>query len=190
MVAATTQSRLIRCIVVMTMLLTTGCYKSVIVKVDESQIQQRVDAQYPQTRDIELMRYKAEVKMERPEVDLLPSVNRMRVKLPVSAKPKAIPVSAKGSVTVTGGLRYEPKDYTFYLTDLEIEDITLPMGAASMINDREKFKDALADFIVLTMGEIPLHTLDKSKLDERAERYLFKSATIRGSVVEILLELP
>jgi len=161
-----------------------GCRKGEMsVSIGRERIQQAVEEKFPIERELE----RSVLTLKDPVIDFDNEHSRIGLTTQMMLNVKGVPVAFEGSGRMTGGLRYDPSNATFYMTDLEVEAIELPMKLLA-----DERREALADRVGATLGgavgELPLYTMQNTSRD-RAARSLIKEARVGQDRVEIVLGL-
>ena len=167
----------------------SGCASQVKVTMTEDELKQQVQKNYPQEKTLEIASQKLDILMEKPDVELVSGRDRLRLKIPLSSEPVGFLPRLSGSITVSGDLSYEYTEYTFYLKDIEVEEIAFPLsdlfpsGGGALT---EELTAQAKNHLVA----LPLRKLDPKELKELTGRYVLKSARVKGKKLELTLALP
>ncbi len=165
--------------------LTTSCQKGQIsITIDQSKVQERVSQEFPQEHDIKGM---ATLTMKNPQVDLALGDNRIGLITDLELSRKNIPIAIKGNAKTSGTVRYEKKNGTFYMTDVKIENVELPLKLMTQ-EQKQTIIDHTNALIAGTLKDIPIHTLQTASSKEAANA-LLKNIEVKDNAIKIVLGL-
>tara|TARA_B100000686_G_C16603323_1_gene869836 strand:+ start:199 stop:777 length:579 start_codon:yes stop_codon:yes gene_type:complete len=165
--------------------LATSCQSGTVsISIDESKVQERVAKEFPQEHDL---RGIATLTMKNPQIDLGIGDNRIGLLTDLEVSRTGIPIAAKGKAKTSGVVRYEAKDGTFYMTDVRIEDVELPLPLIKA-EQKQKILDHTNAILQGTLRDIPIHTLHTTTSKEAASA-LLKSIEVKEKKIAITLGL-
>ncbi len=149
-----------------------------VIKVEESEIQRKVNERFPIAREALIFR----AAVESPRVHLSAGSQRVELELQVTAAVAGRTV-ARASALVSGGVRYLEEGAVFVLTDPRVERFD-----ASRVPHRfeERLRSALDRVVSEVLPAVPLHRLRE---DQRVARALLKRAWIEEGTLHLELGL-
>jgi hypothetical protein len=131
----------------------SGCTQAgrVLVKIDQQKLQRKIGKRFPKT----IGKLAIRIRIEKPQLRLDPKQNRIVVAMPVTGTLLGVPLAQTRAV-VSGGIRYQRKNATVYLTDPRIERLE-----ATRLPPRvsERVRGVLQRFVSRHLTEIPIHRL-------------------------------
>jgi hypothetical protein len=159
-----------------------GTYTVVMTRDD---LQRRVEARFPVERDLPL----GSLTFSNPVVRLDPGSDRIGLRM--DAEAAAIPLAAaligpvrRGSVELSGGLRYEPATAELFLASPRVESLSID-GIPPRLS--EDLKVLLTGLGVDLLGNRPIHKLEGRNLREKAAILALRSVEVRdGRLVATL----
>lgn len=151
---------------VLTLSLLTACASLLgprTVEISREELSAKLGKQFPTTK--RLMRL-LDVTAELPTLEMQGQRNRVLTQVQLSARELLMGQSFKGRVSLSFGLRYEPKDLSLRLTSPKVEDVFfdgLPAAyQATLTNLSARLaEDALQDHVVHQFKPEDLRTADR-----------------------------
>lgn len=135
----------------------------VTLSIDRARIQERVSEKFPIERELEL----ATLTLTDPVVDFNAGPDRIGLTTNLKLQRKNIPLAVVGKARTSGKVRYEKADATFYMADVRVEDLELPLQLLG--KERKQRLLGLANTAVAgSIEEIPLDTLQSATSAEAA----------------------
>ena len=162
----------------------SACEGDLSLSIDRERVQQRVASEFPQTHDIKGI---ASLTLSDPVVDLAVGGDRIGLTTTLALKPLNLPLALNGEAKTSGALRYEPADATFYMADIRIEDLDIPMKFVSE-DQKQRLLDLTNAALQGSLKDIGVYTLETRASREAANR-LLKSLTVQNNKLEIVLGL-
>lgn len=153
------------------------------LSIDKSRIQERVEQKFP----IEQQMDPVTVTLSNPVIDFKAGPDRIGLTSDVKVGRSGGLLSLNGTARTSGKVRYEPSDATFYMTDIKIEEVDLPMKLANE-QRREKTRALVNTTIEGSLKDIPLDTLQNKSAKEAAGA-LIKSVTVKDDKLVIKMSL-
>jgi hypothetical protein len=150
-----------------------------VVKVDQAEIQRRVNKRFPVTREKLVFK----IVIERPEVRLNPGANRVEIDLQVVGAVGGVEVG-RSRAMVSGGVRYQQDGSVFVLTDPRIEDLDLSHMPRRF---EEPTRAALNRVAAEVLPAVPLYRLRKDR--HRLARAMLKRAWISDGKLHLEMGL-
>jgi hypothetical protein len=149
----------------------------------ESQLQEALSARLPIQRTYLFV---MQVTLDHPRVALIEGSDRVNAGLDVALNVRlgdsALPVT--GSVDASGGIRYEPSEGKFYLTNPSIEQLHL-QGVP------EKYASRASSALSLAIGEYyashPIYTLNTLNAKQAAAKLTLKSVVVEHKQLVVTL---
>lgn len=161
--------------------LTTACdHNNLSLSVDESRVQESVAKKFPQDHDLKGI---ATLTMTNPVIDLKGTDNRIHLDTDLALARPGIPLTMKGHARTSGTIRYEQAKHTFYMTDVRIEKIDIPMRLLSA-ERKKSLVDLTNAALQGSLKDIPIYTLETSVSQSAADN-LLKSVTIKDGKLQI-----
>jgi hypothetical protein len=155
------------------------------VVITQKQIDDALQAKFPVTRTHLLI---FRITYSNPHVTLLPESNRIEVGLDAEVDIKLLSESKNlgGTAVVTAGLAYRNETKQFFLSNPEINKLTI-QGIP------QQYLDKVTDFASNTareyLQEFPIHTLKARDTKTAAVRLLLKDVQVKGSEIHATLGL-
>lgn len=168
----------------------TGAYfyfsgKEYVVRISESEIQEMMQEALPFTKTY-LFIFK--ITLDNPRVELANGSDRIKagldIVLNIQLGKDGIPLS--GSADLSGGVLYEPIDGSFYLTNIEVEQLSI-QGVPEEYTDRvaSVVGAALADYY----STRPAYQLESDDLKQAAALLVLRDVNIENNELIVTLGL-
>ena len=165
-----------------------GHSDGVVLTFTEEEIEQRLDAKFPITEDVELIKeplpIKLPVTVQTPEISLIPDTNRLRAR--ITAEINALLAKYEASASFSCGIRYEASDQSLRLVDPAVEEIE-----TSKIP--EKYRDQVHLLATLLaqryLNDQAVYTLKDEDLKGQAARLLLKEVEVKDGLLHVRLGL-
>ena len=155
---------------------------NLIITLDHSDLQRRIDRLFPIHREDELL----SVRLYQPQVILTEHSNRIGLRLQVDATATS-QFSVTGHARVDGILRFASDSGEFYLDDASVEELQID-GVPSLYEDQIR---QLADGVVRDfLQNQPIYTLGQRGESKRIMGSDIKSVTVRNGKLIVELEMP
>jgi len=126
-----------------------------------------------------------DVNLDNPRIMLVDGTNRVAAGLDVMVEAKiGKKPPVRGSVDLSGNVRYAPEDGEFYLVKPEIEKLTVE---GISLSDSERVDEVLTKALASFFKNRPIYTLKESDTKQAAARLILKNVAVDGG--ELILTL-
>ena len=153
------------------------------VRITQAELQEKLAARMPLRRTYLFI---FEVVLDEPRLQLLEGSDRVNAGLDVTLNIRLNdePLPVGGGLDVSGGVRYEPSQGQFFLTEPAIENLNVQGIPA-------KYTDKVHRVLTKAVGEYyadrPIYTLDSSAATTAVARLLLKSVVVEDQVLIVTL---
>jgi hypothetical protein len=157
-----------------------GCDDLTInLTIDRSRIQERVEKKFP----VEQKMDPVTVVLSNPVVDFKAGPDRIGLTTDVKVGRDGGLLAVTGKARSSGKVRYEPSDSTFYLTEVKIEEVDLPLKFANEAR-RTRTRELVNATVEGSLKDIPLDSLQNKSAKEAAGA-LIKSVKVKDDKLVI-----
>lgn len=157
-----------------------GCDDLTInLTIDRSRIQERVEKKFP----VEQKMDPVTVVLSNPVVDFKAGPDRIGLTTDVKVGRDGWLLAVTGKARSSGKVRYEPSDSTFYLTEVKIEEVDLPLKFANEAR-RTRTRELVNATVEGSLKDIPLDSLQNKSAKEAAGA-LIKSVKVKDDKLVI-----
>lgn len=157
-----------------------GCDDLTInLTIDKSRIQERVEKKFP----IEQKMDPVTVVLSNPVIDFEAGPDRIGLTTDVKVGRDGGLLAVTGRARSSGKVRYEPSDATFYMTEVKIEEVDLPLKLANEAR-RTKMRELVNATIEGSLKDIPLDSLQNKNAQDAAGA-LIKSVKVKDDKLVI-----
>ena len=157
--------------------------KEYTIQLTEQQILSKLEEKMPLSKRVLLI---IQITLDNPRVDLENGSDRinagMNVVLDIKVKKQSLPL--RGSIDISGGIRYNPEKAQFFLTDPIIEKLNIQGLPKKHTNKANKaLSKVLADFY----KNNPIYTLKATDVKKSAAKLLLKKIVIENKELVVTL---
>lgn len=169
-----------RCLaVVISVYATAGCAQLGTIALSESDVQQRVQAQFPVARALPLA---GTLTLSNPVVNLRDPTGRVGLLLDAAVVQPQLGQFA-GQTEVSGAVRFDAGKGQFMLDDARVESLRIPGVSASQLKSVQSVANAA---VAATLQSLPIYTLRDDNLAEKYAKHNLRSVRIEDR--KLLLE--
>jgi hypothetical protein len=122
-----------------------------VVRVERAEIQSRLDQRFPIKREVFIF----ELRLGAPQVALNAETDRVEVQVTTQAR-AAGQVAGSATARISGGVRYDATEHTFYLTDPRLEAFDAMHLPKRLV---EPARRAVDEFAATVLPEVPIFEL-------------------------------
>ena len=157
--------------------------KEQVIRISEAELQHALDEKLPLTKRYFFI---IDVTLKNPRVHLQEGSDRVNAGLDIGLNLQidkdATPLG--GSIDISGGITYSPKNGAFYLVEPVIENIEL-----QGLSEKRRPKVAKAITLALTeyFSENPIYTLKRGDLKQAAARLTLKKISVASGELVVVL---
>lgn len=157
--------------------------KTYVVRIPEAEIQQKLDEKLPFAKSYFLL---LQVTLDNPRVHLENGTDRINAGLDIvlNLKVDNNPKPLGGSVDVSGGVKYVASRGAFFLTEPEIEQLSI-----QGIPDKylAKAEQAISQALAHYYEDNPIYTLRNTDLKQAAARLVLQEVVVENKTLVITL---
>ena len=161
-----------------------GCsQETVVIRLEQAELQQRLSAQFP----ITATKFFVKLTLKDPILQLNPTSNQVGLRLTATVAPPVLAQEFTGRVSAKGELFYNRDERAFYIRDPQIVDLTIDDLPAKYSKGA---KDALGVLTRETLSRTPIYQLEGRNLKEVAAAHVLRKVEVKNGTLEAELGPP